>query len=99
MTARPIVALIAMLALAACARAPAPVASDAQPASPIAAECREQAQRSPDVRNQAREANIDNAMNTVRLREERAALVDNAFRDCLRRSGAPLPGGVERIRG
>lgn len=98
---RPTAALAALLALAACGRSPAPVvAADDPPPSPLIVECREEARRSPQIaRSHARESNIDNGMNVLRLREERLDAEDRAFQDCLRRRGAPMPGGVERVRG
>ena len=85
-----------LLALSGCGPR-APVVEEFPP-SPEVAICREEARRGPELRSQAREANVDNPMNVLRLREERADIEDQAFRDCLRRRGAPLPGGVERIR-
>ena len=98
MIARTIPALLLAATLAACARTPRPVAEDPPP-SPLVAECREEARASRDIlAQQARQSNVDNLTNVLRLREERADAEDIAFRDCLRRRGAPLPGGVERVR-
>ncbi len=88
-----------LLGLGACGRGtPTPAAFDAVPPSPFVAVCREEARRGPEMRSQARESNVDNPANILRLAEERADIEDRAFRDCLRRRGAPQPGGVERIR-
>ena len=88
-----------VLSLNACGRSAPPVAADTVPPSPMVAVCREEARRGPEMRSQARESNVDNPANILRLSEERADIEDRAFRDCLRRRGAPQPGGVERIRG
>jgi len=67
--------------------------------SPLDRECREEARRDPTIRQTlARQSNVDVGNNVVRTAEMRNELEEQAFRDCLRRRGAPLPGGVERVR-
>ncbi|HYF08879.1 MAG TPA: phosphoribosylamine--glycine ligase [Acetobacteraceae bacterium] len=92
-----VIAGLALLAIAGCARAPAPVA-DGPPPSPEVAACRAEARQSPETRAVAREMNMNNPGNLLRIREDQAEAEDRAFRDCLRRRNVPMPGGVERVR-
>jgi hypothetical protein len=66
--------------------------------SPEAAQCREEARRSPEVTRLARELNPSNLANAQRVGEERRIAEVRAFRDCMVRRGAALPGGVEPRR-
>jgi hypothetical protein len=100
MNARPIAILALLAALGAC-NTPTRQIQDITAAdqTPLDRECRQEATRQAAVnRDLGRQANIDNSMIVVRMNQERQDLQDNAFRDCLRRRGAPLPGGVERVR-
>lgn len=100
MKARPIATLALLAALSACTTPTREIERIVgRDETPLDRECREEARRDPSVgRDLARQANIENAANVVRLREQRLDMEDTAFRDCLRRRGAPLPGGVERVR-
>ena len=69
-----------------------------EPESPEAAICRQEARDSPEIRRLAREFNADNAANVLRVGEERRVAEIRAYRDCMRRRGATLPGGVEPER-
>jgi hypothetical protein len=50
------------------------------------------------VQRLARELNVDNQQNALRVGEERRIAEIRAFRDCMRRRGAAMPGGVEPVR-
>jgi hypothetical protein len=60
--------------------------------------CREQARNSEAVRGLERQRNPQNIPNWDRLAEEARVLENRAYRDCLRREGLALPGGVEALR-
>ncbi|MBX6375188.1 MAG: phosphoribosylamine--glycine ligase [Acetobacteraceae bacterium] len=70
----------------------------AEPESPEAAICRAEARNSPEVQRLARELNVDNQQNLLRVGEERRIAEIRAYRDCLRRRGVAMPGGVEPVR-
>jgi pyruvate/2-oxoglutarate dehydrogenase complex dihydrolipoamide acyltransferase (E2) component len=70
----------------------------AGPEPPEAAICRTEARDSPEVQRLARELNMDNQQNMLRVGEERRIAEIRAFRDCMRRRGAAVPGGVEPVR-
>jgi hypothetical protein len=86
------------LLLAACARTPAapPVAS--VPDTPEVAACRAEARNSPEVRNLARQVNMNNPTQEARVTALRAEAEGRAFNDCLRLRGLSRGGGVERVR-
>ncbi len=86
--------LLALLALAACARGPA----EPRPAGAAETECRAEARRSPEMRRVMREVNPGNPENLDRLRTERLDTESRLVADCLRARGQPAPGGVEPIR-
>lgn len=89
-------ALIAILALAACGgRTPAP-GPDA-PADPGVAECRAEARDSPEMRRLQRERLLGNTTNEARVTVERDTLEQRLFTDCLRRRGLTRGGGVESV--
>jgi hypothetical protein len=69
-----------------------------EPESPEAAICRAEARESPAVRESWREWNPRNELNVQRIGEERRIAEVRAFRDCMRRRGAAMPGGVEPER-
>ena len=60
--------------------------------------CLEEARNSESVRGLERERNPQNIPNWQRLAEEASVRVRRAYRDCLRREGLALPGGVEAPR-
>lgn len=60
--------------------------------------CREEARTGPAMRGLDQQANLLNAYNTTRLTEERRLAEIRGYRDCLRRNGLTLPGGVEPLR-
>jgi hypothetical protein len=61
--------------------------------------CREEARGAPAVRALEAQRNPSNVSNMARLDEERRLAEIRAYRDCLRRRGLALPGGVEPVRG
>jgi len=75
-------------------RSAAPPASED---SPTHRACREEAQTDPAVRALDRQLNPDGT-NAARLAEDRRVAITRAYRECLRRAGLALPGGVEPIR-
>lgn len=99
MTPRRIAMLALAAALGACTTPTRQIDAIVGPdLSPLDRECRDEARRDPTIRQTlARQANIDVGINVVRTTEMRNQLEEQAFRDCLRRRGAPLPGGVERV--
>lgn len=60
--------------------------------------CRREAEGSPEVRALAAQSTPDWALNESRLGPQRQAAINRAYRDCLRRRGLGLPGGVESVR-
>lgn len=88
-------ALLALLALAACARAPG-----GPPLTPEQAACRDEARRSPEYQEVMRRVN---PMFEIRsdgvINDDLRAAEATAWRRCLRERGLALPGGVEIIRG
>jgi predicted small lipoprotein YifL len=60
--------------------------------------CREEARNSEAVRDLERQRNPQNFSNWDRLAEEARVRENRAYRDCLRREGLALPGGVEAPR-
>lgn len=91
------VPLLALLLLGGCAwfrPAPIPPGED----SPQHRACREEARTGPEMQALARQVNPLNAYNIPRLTEERRLAQIRGYRDCLRRNGLTLPGGVEPVR-
>ena len=89
------------LALGACGlfrNPPALRPSFPEPETPAQRACLEQARASEPVRDLERQRNPQNIPNWERLAEESTARVNRAYRDCLRREGLALPGGVEAPR-
>jgi hypothetical protein len=86
-----------LLALAACGSSRSDTARR-EPETPDEAICRQEARNSPAVRETWREWNPRNEMNMQRVGEERRIAEIRAFRDCMVRRGAALPGGVEPQR-
>jgi hypothetical protein len=60
--------------------------------------CRREARDKPEVRTLAAQVNTANPANAVRLDPERRQLENRFYRECLRRQGLALPGGVESVR-
>ena len=60
--------------------------------------CRQEARNAPAVRALERERNTLNDYNTQRLFDEARSAENRAYRECLRREGLALPGGVEALR-
>lgn len=68
------------------------------PETPAQRACFQQARNAESVRDLERQRNPQNTPNWERLAEEATTRVDRAYRDCLRREGLALPGGVESLR-
>ena len=66
--------------------------------TPAQRACLEEARSSESVRDLERQRNPQNIPNWQRLADEASARVNRAYRDCLRREGLALPGGVEALR-
>ena len=100
MIARRIAMLALVAALGACTTPTRQIEAIAgRDLTPLDRECRDEARRDPAMRQAlARQSNIDVGNNVVRMTEMRNEMEEQAFRDCLRRRGASLPGGVERVR-
>ncbi len=92
------VLLLLPLALAACGGSRRAAPPQPEPESPEAAICRQEARESPAVQRLAREYWAENAANVLRVGEERRVAEIRAYRDCMRRRGATMPGGVEPER-
>ncbi len=60
--------------------------------------CRREARDTPEVRALAVQVNPANPANAVRLEPERQRIENRVYRECLRRQGLALPGGVESVR-
>ena len=60
--------------------------------------CRQEARSAPAVVALEGQRNPLNSFNMQRIDEERRLLEIRAYRDCLRRRGLTLPGGVEPLR-
>ena len=60
--------------------------------------CLEEARNSGPVRDLERQRNAQSIPNWERLAEESRVRINRAYRDCLRREGLALPGGVESPR-
>jgi hypothetical protein len=92
----------ALLALGACGlfRGPPPLRPqfpDDQD-TPAHRACRDEARNSEAVRDLERQRNPQNTPNWERLAEEARVRGNRVYRDCLRREGLALPGGVEAVR-
>lgn len=92
------VILPALLLLAGCGlfggRPPIPPEED----TPQHRACREEARNAESVRKLDAQRNPSNEFNTERLNRETRLAEIRAYRDCLRRNGLAMPGGVEPIR-
>jgi hypothetical protein len=68
------------------------------PETPKQRACLEEARNSESVRDLERQRNAQSIPNWERLAEEARVRLNRAYRDCLRREGLALPGGVESPR-
>ena len=59
--------------------------------------CQREAESSPEVRALAGRGQVDNGLNATRTEPLRRQALARAYRDCLRRNGLALPGGVEPV--
>jgi hypothetical protein len=66
--------------------------------TPAQRACLREARNTEAVRDLERQRNPQNTSNWERLAEEASVRVNRAYRDCLRREGLALPGGVEAPR-
>ena len=97
MKATPVLLLLPLL-LAGCGWFSASPATPEPETRPEFAACRREAERDPQVVALGAQAGPDLALNQSRLGPQRQTLLNRAFRDCLRRTGVGMPGGVETIR-
>ena len=94
-----LVALAAMLAGCGAFSGPPPLRPSLPDAeTPAQRACAQQARDAEPVRDLERQRNPQNTPNWERLAEEASARINRAYRDCLRREGMALPGGVEALR-
>ncbi len=89
--------LLALLLPAACAQEGPPLAA-APAENPLQATCRAEARRDPEVINFGRQLNMGNWANEQRVGDDIRVAELRAYRDCMRRNGVALPGGVEAVR-
>ena len=61
-------------------------------------ECRQEARRSPEVRNIDRQSNFDNQTQMRRLTTLEHEAEARIYNDCMRRRGLSVPGGVAPIQ-
>ena len=90
---------LAMLAvLAACGTSnPAP-APNLVPDTPMQTACRSEARNDPEVVNLGRQRLLGSWANENRVNYEIRVAETKAYRECMRRNGAAMPGGVESPR-
>ena len=92
----------ALLLLGGCGlfRGPAPLRPQLPPDqdTPAHRACREEARGAEAVRDLERQRNPQNTPNWERLASEASVRINRVYRDCLRREGLALPGGVEAPR-
>ncbi len=92
------VTLSALLLLAGCglfgSRPPIPPEED----TPQHRACRQEARNADSVRALDAQRNPANEYNTERLNREVRLAEIRAYRDCLRRHGLAMPGGVEPVQ-
>ena len=101
MTPRPAPLVGALLALGGCGLLGGPLPQ--RPAlpeteTPEQRACLDEARNAEPVRDLERQRNAQNTTNWERLAEEARVRINRAYRDCLRREGLALPGGVESPR-
>jgi hypothetical protein len=60
--------------------------------------CQREARTSPEVQALAARSNVENPLNQDRMQPLLREAEIRAYRDCLRRIGVALPGGVEAVR-
>lgn len=61
-------------------------------------ECRQEARRSPEVRNMDRQSNFENQTQVRRLTTLEHEAEARIYNDCMRRRGFPVTGGVAPIQ-
>jgi starvation-inducible outer membrane lipoprotein len=88
--------IVALLLPAACATPPP--APSGPPDSPIQATCRAESRSDPAVKAVQSQLNMGNSVNEQRVGYETRVAELRVFRDCMRRNGVALPGGVEAVR-
>jgi hypothetical protein len=60
--------------------------------------CQREAENNPEVIALGAQSTPDWGLNQARIGPQRQVLINRAYRDCLRRRGLGLPGGVETLR-
>jgi hypothetical protein len=60
--------------------------------------CRREAETSPEVVALGAQSTPDMPLNQARIGPQRQTAINRAYRECLRRRGLSLPGGVETLR-
>jgi hypothetical protein len=90
--------VLALLLLAACAGGKATVATAPLTNSPVEADCRAEGRTAPEVKALQQQVNPGNWANERRVGYDIRVAELSAFRDCMRRNGMALPGGVESVR-
>ena len=90
--------LLALLMLPAACAQEGPPLTEAPPENPLQATCRAEARRDPEVINFGRQLNMGNWANEQRVGHDIRVAELRAYRDCMRRNGVALPGGVEAVR-
>jgi hypothetical protein len=90
--------LLALLALAGCSWFRDDRAGPPPETRPEYLACQREVRDSPEMRALAQQTDINNAINTTRIQAERGPLQSRLYRECLRRRGLALPGGVEPLR-
>lgn len=105
MMTTPLRLLPALALLAACGVHPSPLENIPAPAlegtsydTPVQASCKSEAKDAPGVKAALEQLNAGNWANEQRVVHEQRVAALAAYRDCMRRNGAPLPGGVEAVR-
>lgn len=90
--------LLPLLALlAACATRPPPI-ENVVPDTPVQTACRAESKNDPAVKAVLEQLNPGNWANEQRVGHEARVAELRAYRECMRRNGAPLAGGVEALR-
>ena len=95
MSLPPAIVLLGLLALAASCGRPDPAPADQN--TPQHQACRRESLLAPEVRALDRQVNPTVEQIGGRVEREKFIAANRAYRDCLRRAGLALPGGVETI--
>jgi hypothetical protein len=93
-----LVLVLAPLALGGCAWFGGDDRSEPAETRPEYLACRHEVRDSDEMRALAAESNPNNALNYGRVQTARRQTESRLYRECLRRRGLALPGGVEAIR-